>query len=97
MARYHIGPVIVDLIEELEMQLDQDMTTYFNTETTKLKASLPSEILPEIRKERQLLDIDTETLPILQPEPTPPIVTPKIKTSTIQVKSQKKIIELFVC
>lgn len=38
-----IGPVIVDLIEELEIQLDQELCSYYsNTDSSKSKPALPA-------------------------------------------------------
>ncbi|XP_012215049.2 tubulin glycylase 3A-like [Linepithema humile] len=37
-----IGPVIVDLIEELEIQLDQELYSYYNTDSPKLRPALPA-------------------------------------------------------
>ncbi|XP_023288631.1 tubulin glycylase 3A [Orussus abietinus] len=37
----HIGPVIVDLIEELEIQLDQEFYAYYKMESAKLRRALP--------------------------------------------------------
>ncbi|OAD61024.1 Tubulin glycylase 3A [Eufriesea mexicana] len=37
-----IGPVIVDLIEELEIQLDQEFYAYYKVDSPKLRQALPS-------------------------------------------------------
>ncbi|KAK9293902.1 hypothetical protein QLX08_011309 [Tetragonisca angustula] len=37
-----IGPVIVDLIEELEIQLDQEFYAYYKMDSTKLRQALPT-------------------------------------------------------
>ncbi|KAK2584804.1 hypothetical protein KPH14_007117 [Odynerus spinipes] len=37
-----IGPVIVDLIEELEIQLDQEFYSYYKTESPKHRQALPA-------------------------------------------------------
>lgn len=42
MAHSNIGPVIVDLIEELEIQLDQELYSYYNTDSPKPKPALPA-------------------------------------------------------
>lgn len=39
---HNIGPVIVDLIEELEIQLDQELYSYYNTDSPKSKSALPA-------------------------------------------------------
>lgn len=41
MVHSNIGPVIVDLIEELEIQLDQELFSY-NTDSPKSKPALPA-------------------------------------------------------
>ncbi|CAL1679916.1 unnamed protein product [Lasius platythorax] len=38
----NIGPVIVDLIEELEIQLDQELYSYYNMDSTKSRLALPA-------------------------------------------------------
>ncbi|XP_029162007.1 tubulin monoglycylase TTLL3-like [Nylanderia fulva] len=38
----NIGPVIVDLIEELEIQLDQELYSYYNTDSPKSRLTLPA-------------------------------------------------------
>lgn len=38
----NIAPVIVDLIEELEIQLDQELYSYYNTDSTKSRLALPA-------------------------------------------------------
>lgn len=38
----NIGPVIVDLIEELEIQLDQELYSYYNTDSFKSRLTLPA-------------------------------------------------------
>lgn len=38
----NIGPVIVDLIEELEIQLDQELYSYYNTDSPKSIPALPA-------------------------------------------------------
>lgn len=38
----NIGPVIVDLIEELEIQLDQELNSYYNTDLPKSRLALPA-------------------------------------------------------
>lgn len=43
MVHGNIGPVIVDLIEELEIQLDQELLSYHNTvDSLKPKPALPA-------------------------------------------------------
>lgn len=42
MVHSNIGPVIVDLIEELEIQLDQELYSYYNTDSPKPKPALPA-------------------------------------------------------
>lgn len=42
MVHSNIGPVIVDLIEELEIQLDQELFSYYNTDSPKPKPVLPA-------------------------------------------------------
>ncbi|XP_043257421.1 tubulin glycylase 3A-like [Colletes gigas] len=42
MVHNQIGPVIVDLIEELEIQLDQEFYAYYKVESPKLRQTLPS-------------------------------------------------------
>lgn len=37
-----IGPVIVDLIEELEIQLDQELYSYYNLDSPKLRPAIPA-------------------------------------------------------
>lgn len=37
-----IGPVIVDLIEELEIQLDQEFYSYYKTESPNHRQALPA-------------------------------------------------------
>lgn len=42
MVHSNIGPVIVDLIEELETQLDQELCSYYNTDSPKSRLALPA-------------------------------------------------------
>ncbi|KYN04107.1 Tubulin glycylase 3A [Cyphomyrmex costatus] len=42
MVHSNIGPVIVDLIEELEIQLDQELYSYYNTDSPKSRSALPA-------------------------------------------------------
>ncbi|XP_077257417.1 tubulin glycylase 3A-like isoform X2 [Temnothorax americanus] len=42
MVHSNIGPVIVDLIEELEIQLDQELYSYYNTDSPKSRPALPA-------------------------------------------------------
>ncbi|XP_011877218.1 PREDICTED: tubulin glycylase 3A-like isoform X2 [Vollenhovia emeryi] len=42
MVHSNIGPVIVDLIEELEIQLDQELFSYYNTDSPKSRPALPA-------------------------------------------------------
>ncbi|XP_018313000.1 tubulin glycylase 3A isoform X1 [Mycetomoellerius zeteki] len=42
MVHSNIGPVIVDLIEELEIQLDQELCSYYNTDSPKSRPALPA-------------------------------------------------------
>ncbi|XP_025992569.1 tubulin glycylase 3A isoform X2 [Solenopsis invicta] len=42
IAHSNIGPVIVDLIEELEIQLDQELYSYYNTDSPKSRPALPA-------------------------------------------------------
>ncbi|XP_025267487.1 tubulin glycylase 3A isoform X1 [Camponotus floridanus] len=42
IAHNNIGPVIVDLIEELEIQLDQELNSYYNTDSPKSRLALPA-------------------------------------------------------
>jgi len=42
MVHSNIGPVIVDFIEELEIQLDQELCSYYNTNSPKSRSALPA-------------------------------------------------------
>ncbi|XP_018363044.1 PREDICTED: tubulin glycylase 3A-like [Trachymyrmex cornetzi] len=42
VVQSNIGPVIVDLIEELEIQLDQELYSYYNTDLLKSRPALPA-------------------------------------------------------
>lgn len=42
MVHSNIGPVIVDFIEELEIQLDQELYSYYNTDSSKTRPILPA-------------------------------------------------------
>ncbi|XP_014487971.1 PREDICTED: tubulin glycylase 3A-like isoform X2 [Dinoponera quadriceps] len=42
MVHSNIGPVIVDLIEELEIQLDQELYSYYNLDSPKLRPAIPA-------------------------------------------------------
>ncbi|KAG7189152.1 hypothetical protein KM043_008719 [Ampulex compressa] len=42
MVHSHIGPVIVDLIEELEIRLDQEFYAYYKTDSPKFRETLPA-------------------------------------------------------
>ncbi|XP_011134876.1 tubulin glycylase 3A isoform X1 [Harpegnathos saltator] len=42
LVHSNIGPVIVDLIEELEIQLDQELYSYYNLNSPKLRLAVPA-------------------------------------------------------
>lgn len=57
-----IGPLIVDLLEELEMQLDEDLGAYFEKKSIRIKHSLPDQVLVKSDKSAPVLvDAKTET------------------------------------
>lgn len=56
-----IGPVIVDLIEELEIQLDQEFYSYYKTESPKYRQALPATapvFLHQSRNSKTSLPVD---------------------------------------
>ncbi|XP_076679200.1 tubulin glycylase 3A-like isoform X2 [Andrena cerasifolii] len=56
-----IGPVIVDLIEELEIQLDQEFYAYYKVESPKLRQALPATAPPKPLKTAVLIDKQEST------------------------------------
>ncbi|XP_053978538.1 tubulin glycylase 3A-like [Hylaeus volcanicus] len=56
-----IGPVIVDLIEELEIQLDQEFYAYYKVESPKLRQTLPITAPPKPLKAVVLVDKQEST------------------------------------
>ncbi|XP_017788725.1 PREDICTED: uncharacterized protein LOC108571236 [Habropoda laboriosa] len=74
-----IGPVIVDLIEELEIQLDQEFYAYYKVDSPKLRQVLPASAPPKPLKTSVLIDKQESTVksaPVggtagnLKPKPT---------------------------
>lgn len=61
MVHNQIGPVIVDLIEELEIQLDQEFYAYYKVESPKLRQALPATAPPKPLKTAVLIDKQEST------------------------------------
>lgn len=57
-----IGPVIVDLIEELEIQLDQEFYAYYKVESPKLRQALPATAPSKPFKPAVLIDKQESTV-----------------------------------
>ncbi|XP_034178035.2 tubulin glycylase 3A [Osmia lignaria lignaria] len=57
-----IGPVIVDLIEELEIQLDQEFYAYYKVESPKLRQALPASAPAKPTKTGVLIDKQEATV-----------------------------------
>ncbi|XP_076228210.1 tubulin glycylase 3A [Nomia melanderi] len=57
-----IGPVIVDLIEELEIQLDQEFYAYYKVESPKFRQALPATAPPKPLKTAILVDKQESTV-----------------------------------
>lgn len=65
-----IGPVIVDLIEELEIQLDQEFYAYYKMDSPKLRQALPTSIRPKSLITTVLIDKQESTMksaPVVRP------------------------------
>lgn len=56
-----IGPVIVDLIEELEIQLDQEFYAYYKMESPNLRQALPATAPPKTFKSAAFIDKQEST------------------------------------
>ncbi|XP_015428513.1 PREDICTED: tubulin glycylase 3A-like [Dufourea novaeangliae] len=57
-----IGPVIVDLIEELEIQLDQEFYAYYKVDSPKFRQALPATAPPRPLKTAILIDKQESTI-----------------------------------
>ncbi|XP_050591157.1 tubulin glycylase 3A-like isoform X2 [Bombus affinis] len=67
-----IGPVIVDLIEELEIQLDQEFYAYYKVDSPKLRQALPTSAPPKPLITAVLIDKQESTVksaPVVGPVP----------------------------
>ncbi|XP_050488787.1 tubulin glycylase 3A-like isoform X1 [Bombus huntii] len=67
-----IGPVIVDLIEELEIQLDQEFYAYYKMDSPKLRQALPTSAPPKPLITAVLIDKQESTVksaPVVGPVP----------------------------
>lgn len=62
MVHSNIGPVIVDLIEELELQLDQELYSYYNADSSKQIPALPATAPPVKPPKPSISDEKTETV-----------------------------------
>ena len=85
-----IGPVIVDLIEELEIQLDQEFYSYYKMES-------PKEALPMLETP-VMLTTGTDSLNVEMNKKNPPvrtIISNDVK-ATSPNSSQVNIIFLFI-
>ncbi|XP_011641876.1 tubulin glycylase 3A-like isoform X2 [Pogonomyrmex barbatus] len=58
---HNIGPVIVDLIEKLEIQLDQELYSYYNPDSPKSRPALPA-TAPVKPSKTSISDEKTETV-----------------------------------
>lgn len=89
-----IGPVIVDLIEELEIQLDQEFYAYYKVESPKLRQALPASAPAKPLKTGVLIDKQEAT--VKSAPVTGTIAHPKTKSpAVIQVKKPDSNRETF--
>lgn len=94
-----IGPVIVDLIEELEIQLDQEFYAYYKVDSPKLRQALPTSAPPKPLITAVLIDKQESTVksaPVVGPVPN---VKSKFPTSVqvriTMIKSRNYQVVLF--
>ncbi|XP_016913795.2 tubulin glycylase 3A-like isoform X1 [Apis cerana] len=82
-----IGPVIVDLIEELEIQLDQEFYAYYKMDSPKLRQALPMSIRPKSLITTVLIDKQESTMK------SAPVVRPLSNTKAkFPILTQEKIV-----
>ncbi|XP_076765431.1 tubulin glycylase 3A isoform X2 [Xylocopa sonorina] len=62
IVQNQIGPVIVDLIEELEIQLDQEFYAYYKVDSPKLRQALPTTAPAKPSKPAVLIDKQESTV-----------------------------------
>ncbi|XP_076651509.1 uncharacterized protein LOC143358263 isoform X2 [Halictus rubicundus] len=83
-----IGPVIVDLIEELEIQLDQEFYAYYKVDSPKFRQALPSTAVPKPLKTTILVDKQESTV-----KSAPTSVRPNAKTKSTAAVQNGRIVE----
>lgn len=85
----HIGPIIIDLIEELEIQLDQEFSSYYKEESQK--DTLPILEVPQKLSEPVLTETSAKNLrPIATADNQIKIRTPISQTNSSKSRTQYK-------
>ncbi|XP_033323437.2 tubulin glycylase 3A-like [Megalopta genalis] len=83
-----IGPVIVDLIEELEIQLDQEFYAYYKVDSPKFRQALPATAAPKSPKTAMLVDKQESTV-----KSAPTGGRPNVKSKSLGAVQNLKIPE----
>ncbi|CAK9819534.1 Tubulin glycylase 3A [Anthophora quadrimaculata] len=86
-----IGPVIVDLIEELEIQLDQEFYAYYKVDSPKLRQVLPTSAPPKPVKVSVLIDKQESTMKSAPTASTANNIKPKSTTLNQEKYNQRNV------